>query len=133
MALAAEPVSVTHAWVAATAPGQVEGAAYMDISSNEDAKLVAASSPVASKVDVHIMTMKNGIMEMRPVKVLDIPAGKTVNLAPGKMHLMLMDVKKPLVPGDKVSLKLSFMQGGKKSTLDVEAPVMSMADHMDMH
>ena len=104
----------------------------MDISSDADAKLVKTSSPVAGKVDVHVMSMKNGIMEMRPITVLDIPAGKTVHLAPGKMHLMLMDVKKRLVPGEHVALKLTFMQGDRKTLLDVDAQVMSMAHHMDM-
>ena len=129
----ASPVSVTNAWVAATAPGQEEGAAYMDLSSDEGANLVEAQSPVADMVDVHSMTMKKGVMEMRLVKVLEIPAKGRVTLAPGKMHLMLMDVKKQLVPGDHVPIRLTFEHEGKRYTVDVDAKVMSMTHHMDMH
>ncbi len=132
MAFAADPVSVTHAWVAATAPGQQVGGAYMDISSQEDVRLVRAESPVAGKVMIHSMTMKNGIMEMRKVDALDIPAGKTVSLAPGKMHLMLMDMKKRLVPGERVPLRLTFVQDGKETGVDVDAAVTGMSRHMEM-
>ncbi|MBY0577871.1 MAG: copper chaperone PCu(A)C [Burkholderiales bacterium] len=131
MVFAAEPVSVTRAWVAESAPGQEEGAAYMDISSSEDAKLVEASSPDAQEVMIHSMTMKNGVMEMRMLNALSIPAGATVSLAPGKLHLMLVDIRKRLVQGEHVSLKLTFTHGGRKSVLDVDAPVMSMGHRME--
>ncbi len=132
MAYAADPIAVTHAWAAATAPGQQVGGAYMDISSRKDARLVRAESPVAGKVMIHSMTMKNGIMEMRKVDALDIPAGKTVSLEPGKMHLMLMDLKKRLVPGEQVPLRLTFVQDGKETGIDVDAAVTGMSRHMEM-
>lgn len=102
----------------------------MDISSSEDARLVAAESPVAEKVMIHAMAMKKGVMEMRRKKYLEIPAGKKVSLAPGKMHLMLMDIKKPLVEGDVVPIRLDFETKGGKSSLHVDAKVMGMAGRM---
>ncbi len=129
--LAFADISVTHARAAATAPGQQVGGAYLDISASENAKLVGVESPVARKVMIHVMTMKNGIMEMRSVKTLDIPAGKTVSLSEGGMHLMLMDIRKPLVSGDTVPLRLTFDQDGKQIVLNVGAKVTGMG--MDMH
>lgn len=126
-------LSVTHAWAAATAPGQEVGGAYMDISSDMDAKLVRAESPAAKKVMIHNMMMKNGVMEMRAMKSLAIPAGKTVRLSPDGMHLMLMDIRKPLLQGEHVPIKLTFVHGGKEIGVDVDAEVMSMESHMDMH
>ncbi|HQT25127.1 MAG TPA: copper chaperone PCu(A)C, partial [Burkholderiales bacterium] len=112
----AQGIEVTHAWVAATAPGQQVGGAYMDISSSSDVRLVNAESPVAKKVMIHAMIMKNGVMEMRHRKFLEIPAGKKVSLSPGKMHLMLMDIKKPLAEGDVVPIRLDFeTKDGKTS------------------
>ncbi len=129
----ASGISVSNAWVAATAPGQQVGGAYMDISSQTDARLVAAQSPVSGKVMIHSMTMKNGIMEMRKMKYLDIPAGKTVSLSPEGMHLMLMKLKGPLAEGESVPLKLTFVQDGKKVEVNVDAKVMSMVHHMEMN
>ena len=119
----AEGISVTHARALATAPGQQVGGAYMDISAKDGAKLVRVESRVAGKVMIHSMSMKNGIMEMRSVKVLDIPAGKTVSLSEGGMHLMLMDIRKPLASGETIPLTLTFDQGGKEIVLNVEAKV----------
>lgn len=129
----ASGISVTHAWVAATAPGQQVGGAYMDISSEKDARLVSAKSPVSGKVMIHSMTMKNGIMVMRPMKYLEIPAGKTVSLSPEGMHLMLMKLKGPLAEGQTVPLTLTFVQDGKKAELKVDAKVMTMVHHMEMN
>ena len=129
----ASGITVSKAWVAATAPGQQVGGAYMDISSKTDARLVSAQSPVSGKVMIHSMTMKNGIMEMRKMKYLDIPAGKTVSLSPEGMHLMLMKLEKPLVEGQTVPLALIFVQDGKKTEVKVDAKVMTMVHHMEMN
>ena len=60
------------------------------------------------------MAMNNGVMTMRPLdKGLAIEAGKTVKLAPGGYHLMLMDLKSPLKQGEKVPLTLEFEKAGK--------------------
>ena len=68
------------------------------------------------------MTMANGVMKMRPVeKGLTIDPGKTVKLAPGGYHLMMMDLKNPLKQGDKLPVTLEFEKAGKVSvSLDVE-------------
>ena len=68
------------------------------------------------------MAMNNGVMTMRPLeKGLEIEPGKTVKLAPGGYHLMLMDLKNPLKQGEKVPLELQFEKAGKVAvSLDVQ-------------
>lgn len=129
----ASDITVTRAWAAATSPGQQVGGAYMDISSKHGARLVSAQSPVSDKVTIHSMSMKNGVMEMRKMKSLEIPAGKTVSLSPEGVHLMLMDIKKPLAEGENIPLKLVFVQDGKQIEMTVNAKVTSMMHHMEMN
>jgi copper(I)-binding protein len=92
----------------ATPGGSQVGVGYMAIintGSTAD-RLVSASSPAAGKVQVHEMVMQNGVMKMRELPDgLPIEARKTVSLAPGGNHLMLMGLKNPLKQGDKVGLR----------------------------
>lgn len=76
------------------------------------------------QVQVHDMQMHDGVMKMREHGRLDIPAGKTIELAPGGMHLMLMGLKKPLKAGDAISVKMTFVGANKgKIALIVTVPV----------
>jgi copper(I)-binding protein len=86
-------VSVKDAWVRATVPQQKATGAFMQLQSAQDAKLVSAQSPVAGVVEVHEMAMDGGVMRMRAVPNLDLPAGKAIDLKPGGYHVMLMDLK----------------------------------------
>jgi copper(I)-binding protein len=71
--------------------------------------------------------MDGGVMRMRPVQKIDLPARKTVKLAPGGLHIMLLDIKQPLKEGDMVPLVLTFQGKGKvPSTVKVEAQVRAM-------
>jgi copper(I)-binding protein len=77
-------------------------------------RLIGGSADVADKVQVHQMTMNNGVMTMRPLdQGLTIEPGKTVKLAPSGYHLMLLDLKSPLKRGDKVPVILEFEKAGK--------------------
>ena len=82
----------------------------------------AASADFAGKIEVHEMTTENGVMKMRPVaQGLAIEPGKTIKLAPGGYHLMMMDLKSPLKQGDKKPVTLEFEKAGKVTvSLDVE-------------
>jgi copper(I)-binding protein len=82
------------------------------------------ASPVAKTVEVHNMTVENGVMKMFPVEGVDLPAGKPVKLAPGGYHVMLINLQKPLNAGDKVPLKLTFELANKKrETVDLTVDV----------
>jgi copper(I)-binding protein len=116
---AAESVKVADAWVRAPVAGQKTAAAYVELTSAGDAALVAAGSPAAARVEMHSMTMDGGVMRMRAAPKIDLPAGRTVKLAPGGLHLMLIDVKEPLKAGDKVPLVLSIQPAGAAAGLSL--------------
>src|ERR1700726_3926043 len=115
---------ITQAWSRATPGGAKIGGGYLTIENKGSApdRLIGGSADVASKVQVHEMAMKNGVMTMRPLdNGLTIEPGKTVKLAPGGYHLMMFDLKSPLKQGDKLPLTLDFEKAGKvKLSLDVE-------------
>jgi periplasmic copper chaperone A len=107
-AFAKDGIDVSGAWARATVPGQVVGSAYMNLTSTKPAKLIKVESPVAGTAEIHFMRMKGDVMEMRELQELDLPAGKTVTLAPGGFHLMLFDLKHPLKTGETVPIKLTI-------------------------
>ena len=114
-------VTVSNAWARATMPGQPVSAAYMQIKSDADAKLIGVSSPAVPRVEVHEMKMDGDVMIMREVKAIDLPKGKTVALEPGGFHIMLMNLKQPIVAGEVIPLTLEVESGGKKQTVKVKA------------
>jgi copper(I)-binding protein len=101
-------------WARST-PGHAEnGAAYLTIVSPTADRLTAASSPVAKTVELHTMSMEGGVMKMRPLAAIDIPAGRTVTLSPGGMHIMLLGLTRPLREGQSFPLTLSFDNAGPR-------------------
>ena len=110
-------VSITDAWVRANAPGQTVGAAYMTLESAQDSTLVSVETAVAGSVEIHSMTMDNGVMKMRMLDELVLKAGKSERLAPGGFHLMLFDLKKPLKAGETITFKLSFKDKTNKISI----------------
>ena len=134
VAFAAAAVSVSNPWVRATVAGQSVAGAYMDITAKANAALVGVASPVAAKAELHVMTMDGGVMKMRPLDKLDLPAGKTVNLKPGGYHVMLIDIKRELKAGERVPLMLTVQDPrGTKSTLQVDAEVRAAAGGGHLH
>ena len=113
----ATPPIITHAWVKTTVPGGSVSAAYLSIKSARPLKLVKVESPVAGLVEIHSMTMKDHVMEMKAVDTVEIPANKLVELKPGGLHVMLMKVGKPINKGDKVPLVLTFEGADKKAVV----------------
>ena len=115
---------ISQPWTRATPGGAKTGGGYLTIENKGSTpdKLVSATADVAGKVEVHEMAMNNGVMTMRPLESgLTIDPGKTVKLAPGGYHLMLMELKNPLKQGDKVPVTLQFEKAGKVAvTLDVQ-------------
>lgn len=116
-------VTVSNAWARASAPGQEVGAAYLNLKSDKPAKLIALASPAADSVEIHEMSMKNGVMKMRMLKTLDLPAGKLVKLEPGGFHLMLVDLKKPLQAGENIEIVLTFKDGQGSATQKIRLPI----------
>ena len=109
-------VAVIDSWARASVPGQSVGAAYMTFISADDSTFVRAETPIASSVEIHNMTMDNGVMKMRMLPELPLKAGKEEKLAPGGFHLMLFDLKKQLKAGEQLELKLTFRDASGKIT-----------------
>ena len=125
---ASAQVSVKEPWVRATVAQQKATGVFMQLQSMQDAKLVGASSPVAGVVEVHEMAMDGGVMKMRAVPNLALPAGKAVDLKPGGYHVMLMDLKAQVKTGDMVPLTLQIEgKDGKRQTLEVKATARAMS------
>lgn len=122
-------VTVKDPWVRATVPQQKATGAFMQIVSQQDARLVEARSPVAGVVEVHEMSMDRNVMKMRALTGgLDLPAGKPVELKPGGYHVMLMDLKQQVKEGETVPLALVIEgQDKKRSTIEVKLPVRALA------
>ena len=121
-------VEVKDAWVRSTVPGQKGTGAFMKITAKDGAKLVGVSSPVAGVGEVHEMKMEGDVMKMRALPLLDLPAGKAVELKPGGYHVMLMDLKQALVKDSKVPLTLVFKDAkGAESKMQLSLPVSNVA------
>jgi periplasmic copper chaperone A len=107
---------ITQAWSRATPGGAKVAGGYLTIENRGSAadRLIGGSSDIAAKVQVHEMATNNGVMTMRPLDSgLTIEPGKTVTLAPGGYHLMMLDLKGPLKRGDKLPVTLEFEKAGK--------------------
>ena len=104
---------VENAWSRATAPGQDAAGVDLSITSKQAARLVGVSSPVAKTAELHSMSHENGMMKMRVVEFIELPAGQRVNLGEGGYHLMLSGLKAPLKAGDSVPLILKIKVGNQ--------------------
>jgi copper(I)-binding protein len=122
-------VNVTDAWVRGTVAGQRATGAFMTLTAPKDAALVAAASPVAKIVEIHEMAMDGGVMKMRAVAKIDLPAGKAVALKPGGYHVMLMALQQPVQEGGTVPITLTFeARDGTRTTQQIAAPVRPLAN-----
>ena len=115
MATSQEQIMVAHPWVRATPPRAKNGAAYLKVTNHGKTveKIISASTPVANKAEIHTHLNEAGVMKMRHVPSLDIPAGGSMTFAPGGHHVMLIGLKKTLKVGDKVAITLVFEKAGK--------------------
>ncbi len=110
----AQLAKVDGVWVRGTVAGQNATGAFMTIVSSQDLSLVGASSPLAKTVEIHEMAMEGGVMRMRALKSLELPAGKRVEFKPGGYHIMLLGLAKPLAAGETVPIELTLVAKDKK-------------------
>ena len=126
-------IEVQGAWARATVAGQNMGGAFVNLTADQDATLVGASSPVSEKVELHTMKMEGEKMVMAQVPNIPLPANTKVELKPGSLHIMFMSLKAPLKEGDTVTLKLEIKnKAGKSEFLDLQAPVKALGEPMKM-
>lgn len=126
MAVKVGDLTIEQAWTRAT-PGQATtGGGFLTItnSGSEADRLVGATSARAGKTEIHEMSVKDGIMVMRPVDgPLEIPAGGTLELKPGSYHVMFMALPQPFKQGETIPTTLTFEKAGSVDVdLVVEKP-----------
>lgn len=120
-------VEVSQAWTRATVAQQKATGVFLQMKSAQDVRLLEVHSPLAGVAEVHEMVMEGSTMKMRSVPALSLPAGKLVELKPGSLHLMLMDLKRPISVDEKVPVTLVFEDAkGQRQTLDVQATARQM-------
>jgi periplasmic copper chaperone A len=113
--ITAGDLAISDPWARAMLPGQPAGGGYLGIANEGDDadRLVSATSPRAGRVEIHTMEVVDDIMVMRPLPDgLEIPAGGTVALEPGGLHIMFMEVEQPFAEGDRVPVTLEFERAG---------------------
>jgi copper(I)-binding protein len=111
-----QSVAVRDAWARATPPGTAVAAVYLTlVGGAQPDRLVEASTGVAAMTQIHAITETEGMARMREADAgIAVPAGKTVVLAPHGLHLMLMDLARPLVAGERFEVTLEFQGAGRR-------------------
>jgi len=117
-----QDVSIDKQYVRATPPHAKNSAAFLMLTNNTDKeiKLVAVSSDIAERVELHNHIKEDGMMKMRQVEEVTIAANGNTSLQPGGYHVMFLGLKKDLTEGENVDIRLFFDNGDE---LNIEAPV----------
>jgi periplasmic copper chaperone A len=108
------PLRIETPWTRAALEGR-QGAGFLTIRNTGAVadRLVAAASPVAGRMELHTHIRDGDVMRMRPVEDIPVPAGGSVSLQPGGLHLMFMGLNRPLVAGETIPVTLRFAQAGE--------------------
>jgi periplasmic copper chaperone A len=127
-------IVVTDAWTRASAPGQTVAGVYFSVQSDVDAALVGAETAAADVGELHFMSVEDGVMRMRAVPRVALPAGTRVQFKSGGYHVMLFDLQQPLEPGDEIILLLVIEDGaGRNSRIKVPVRVRNLDGSKAQH
>ena len=123
---AGSEVSITDGWVKAADSGMSAAFGELENSGTEDVTVVSATSAASSELELHeTVANESGEMVMRAKESgFTIPAGGSLDLAPGGNHIMLMDLTAPIVAGDEVTVTLTFSDD---STTEFTVPARDYA------
>jgi hypothetical protein len=130
-AIAQSPPKVEGAWARPTVAGQAGGGGFLKITSATADRLVSASAPISKTVELHTMQMDGNVMRMREIPAIEIPAGQTVELKPGGLHVMFIGLTQTLDNGASFPLTLRFEKAGEVK-VDVQVRNQGPAP-MSMH
>lgn len=120
------PIRIEQAWSRATPGGSKIGAGYLRITNTGATpdRLVSGTSDAAERVEIHDMSVTDGVMKMRPLADgIALAPGQTVELRPGSLHMMFMGLKNPLTAGANFNVTLVFEKAGKITTPFVVQPI----------
>ena len=127
------PLVIDHPWSRATPRGAAVAGGYMKITNTGSTpdRLLGGATEAAKKFEIHEMRMDRGVMTMRELASgVEIPPGATVELKPGSYHVMMMNLAKPFVKGERVKASLKFEKAGK---IEIEFAVEAMGGTQHMH
>ncbi len=126
---AAGSVSVADPYVRAVPPGQRSSAAFMTLRNGSGTELavVSAESPASKIVELHTHINEGGMMRMRQIEKIVVPAQGRTLLKPGGLHVMLIELRQALKAGDEVPVTLVFQDGSRKT---IQAPVRKIKTRM---
>lgn len=117
-------LTITNVWARASIPSNPNSAAYLEITNNDSQReyiILSASTLIANNVELHNSFVdEKGISRMTTIDRVVVPAGSTIEFKPGGMHVMLLDLKKPLRQGDTFDLTLNIEDG---SPIKIECEV----------
>ncbi len=132
MAHGNHPIEVHKPFVRLMPPSQPNTGAFMVLNNTTDKEmaLVRAESGVSRVVELHTHTMVDGVMQMREIPRIAIPAQGRTELKPGGLHVMLIGLHEPLQDGQQVDITLVFEDGSQQT---VHAPVRHPGSEMPMH
>ncbi len=121
---------VGHPWTRATPPGAKVAAGYLSVrnSGKLPERILGASSPAAERVELHIQVREGDVLKMREVQSVEVPPGQSRMLRPGSLHLMLVNLRKPLVRGQSIPLTLRFERTGDLQ-VELEVQAADTATH----
>lgn len=129
----AADIEIMQAWTRASAPGIDSAAVDLQLRSKQAISLIGAKTAVANSTELHVMQEEHGVMTMREIKSIPLPAGTLVSFSASGTHLMLIGLKKPLKAGTNVPLTLIF-RISEKEVIEMETevtvkPLTSSAHH----
>ena len=133
---ASAEVTIENPYARAVPPGQMMSASFMVLNNSEakDIALISGSSSVAKSVELHNHINENGVMKMRQVDSITVPALGKASLQPGGYHVMLIGLTQDLMEGQKIDLTLKFSDGSSQAlTLPVQKVMAGMKGHKHHH
>ncbi len=121
-------MEIIHPWTRATSPAAKIAAGFLKVKNNGPRPdfLIAATSDATGRIEIHRSKVENGVAEMRPVERLEIKPGETLELAPGGLHLMFIELKRPLVEKERVKGTLVFKSAG---SIEIEYVISPAGGH----
>ena len=121
------PINISAPFTRATLPNAPVGGGFLTIENTGDTddRLVSVAATVSGAVQLHEMAMQGDVMKMRELPDgITIPAGETITLAPGGLHIMFMGLTQAFTEGETVPVTLTFEHAG---AVEVALPVLGAA------
>jgi len=123
-------VEIENAWARATPPGSTVASVYAQVQARSADEILSVSTPAAARVEMHATAEDGGMMRMRPVATVALPAGELVKFEAGGLHLMLIGLRAPLVAGSSVPITFNFRSA---APITIAADVVAPGDDHPAH